>query len=58
MSENEYKINVVGYDEYGKFQHETIIVTSTPKVTTLAYACLGLDLPKDFIAKIGEWFWK
>ncbi len=56
--ENEIKITIVGYDEYGRFQHETLLVTDKTVATKYAYASIGLNLPADFIAKIGAWFWK
>lgn len=52
------KVNIVGYDEYGRFQHETLFVGKKTVSTKYRYACTGLNLPADFITKIGEWFWK
>ena len=52
------RVDIYGYDEYGRFQFETLWVADKPVTTKLAYATLGSNLPEDFIVKIGAWFWK
>ena len=52
------KVDIVGFDQWGKFQHERVIVGDKPITTKHTYSSLGWFLPKDFITKIGEWFWK
>lgn len=62
MTENEspYHIWLNGYDEYGRFLHEEIILFphEIAKTSRNKYAYLGYLLPEDFMPKIGEWFWK
>ena len=51
------RVDIVGYDEWGKFHFESLLVGDKPITTKFAYSSLGWFLPKDFITKIGEWFW-
>lgn len=51
---------IVGYDEYGRFQSEEIVVRPHQQEvkSKLLYASVGWELHPDFTPKIGEWFWK
>ena len=47
-----------GYDEYGRFQHEVIVLKDErASISKYSYVVIGHYLPEDFIPKIGEWFW-
>lgn len=51
---------IIGFDDYGRYQSEHIIVPPFGQEvhTKFKYAYLGDHLPADFVTKIGEWFWK
>lgn len=51
---------IIGFDEYGRYQSEHLIVPPFGQEvhTKLNYAYLGDHLPEDWVVKIGEWFWK
>ena len=53
-----YRVDLYGYDQYGTFQYESLIVADKPMTSKLAYAYLGLYLPEDYITKIPEWLFK
>lgn len=52
--------SILGYDEYGRYQSEVLVVPPFGQEvhTKYKYAILGYRLPDDFVPKIGEWFWK